>query len=51
MPGDEATIHQANEYVTFEQIRLMSEIYYNAIKAVTVESEKAKIATVTMRYV
>lgn len=51
MPGDEATIHQANEYVTFEQIRVMSDIYYNAIKAVTVESEKARLATVTMRYV
>jgi len=31
--GDEATIHQANEYVTFEQIRFMSEIYYDAIYA------------------
>ena len=34
MAGDEATIHQANEYVTFAQIEQMSEIYYNAIKAV-----------------
>ncbi len=34
MRGDEATIHQANEYVTFDQIRLMSEVYYRAIKAV-----------------
>ena len=34
MMSDEATIHQANEYVTFTQIERMSEIYYKAIKAV-----------------
>ena len=33
--GEEATIHQANEYVTFDRIRLMSDVYYNAIKAVS----------------
>ncbi len=32
--GEEATIHQANEYVTFEKIRLMSDVYYQAIKEV-----------------
>ena len=32
LPNTEATIHQANEYVTFDCIRLMSEIYYNALK-------------------
>ena len=51
--GEEATIHQANEYVTFEQIRFMSEIYYNAIKAVCCEKsscEGTRIARVTMRY-
>ena len=37
MAGDEATIHQANEYVTFAQIERMSEIYYKAIKAVCVK--------------
>jgi hypothetical protein len=37
MMGDEATIHQANEYVTFAQIERMSEIYYKAIKAVCVD--------------
>ena len=46
--GEEATIHQANEYVTFDRIRLMSEIYYDAIKAVcsvaTESSEKQCIA-------
>ena len=48
MPGDEATIHQANEYVTFEQIRLMSDMYYNAIKAV-VCGDKTRIATIKVR--
>ena len=51
--GDEATIHQANEYVTFEQIRFMSDIYYNAIKAVCCEKtsgEGTRLARVTMRY-
>ena len=49
MPGDEATIHQANEYVTFEQIRLMSDMYYSAIKAV-IGGEKTRIATIKIRY-
>lgn len=35
MDGEEATIHQANEYVTFDRIRLMTKIYYEAIKALT----------------
>lgn len=34
LKDEEATIHQANEYVTFDRIRLMSEVYYNAIKAI-----------------
>lgn len=38
--GEEATIHQANEYVTFDRIRLMGEVYYGAIKAVCAEEEK-----------
>lgn len=41
--GEEATIHQANEYVTFDRIRLMSEVYYNAIKAVS-EAERGEEA-------
>lgn len=49
MPGEEATIHQANEYVTFDQIRFMSDIYYKAIKAV-VSGDKVRIATVKIRY-
>ena len=42
--GEEATIHQANEYVTFEKIKLMSEVYYAAIKAVSTQGDKIRIA-------
>ena len=58
--GEEATIHQANEYVTFDRIRLMSEVYYNAIKAVCVTQQpdmqtamstnKIRIATKTTKW-
>ena len=41
--GAECTIHQANEYVTFDRIRLMSDVYYNAIKAVSAP-QKVRIA-------
>jgi succinyl-diaminopimelate desuccinylase len=34
MKDEETTIHQANEYLTFDRLRLMSKVYYNAIKAV-----------------
>ena len=33
--GEEDTIHQPNEYVTFDRIRLMSKVYYEAIQAVS----------------
>ena len=32
---EETTIHQANEYVTFDNIRKMSEIYYDALLRLT----------------
>ncbi len=35
LEDEEATIHQANEYVTFDRIKMMNEIYYNAIKELT----------------
>lgn len=48
LDGEEATIHQANEYVTFDKIRLMSDIYYDAIKAVCSEKgETHRIAIAT----
>ncbi|MBQ7323860.1 MAG: Sapep family Mn(2+)-dependent dipeptidase [Clostridia bacterium] len=43
--GEEATIHQANEYVTFDRIQLMSDVYYSAIKAVCAEEETQAIQT------
>ncbi len=34
MPNEEATIHQPDEYVTFDMLRLMSAVYYKAIKEI-----------------
>ena len=48
MEGDEDTIHQANEYVSFASIRLMSEIYYKAICAIA-EPKYTKIATIKVK--
>ena len=48
--GEEATIHQPNEYVTFERIRLMSELYYNAIVELCCKPPvKTKLATVIVK--
>ena len=33
--GEEDTIHQPDEYVTFDRIALMSEVYYEALKAIS----------------
>lgn len=35
MEGDENVLHQPNEYITFAQIKLFNEIYYEAIKKLT----------------
>ena len=35
MRGEEATIHQANEYITLERLQFLLEIYYEAIKKLT----------------
>ncbi len=35
MAGEEATIHQPNEYITLERVRFLTEIYYDAIKELT----------------
>ncbi len=32
--GDEVTIHQANEYIALDKIRLLSEIYYATLKEI-----------------
>ena len=43
--GEETTIHQANEYVTFARIELMSDVYYNAIKAISTAEKKTRLIT------
>lgn len=49
MPNEEATIHQANEYVTFERVRLMNEMYYKALKALCAKKKTYRICTVTTK--
>ena len=44
--GEEATIHQANEYVTFDRIALMADVYYEALKTIGTSANKTRIATV-----
>lgn len=41
LQNEEATIHQANEYVTFERIRLMCDVYYAALKALATAKTSA----------
>ena len=36
MEGDENVLHQPNEYITFKQIGLLLEIYYEAVKELTI---------------
>ena len=43
--GEEDTIHQPNEYVTFDRIRLMSKVYYDAIQAVSDNVTVYKLGT------
>ncbi len=48
MQGEETTIHQANEYVTFERIRLMSEVYFEAIKAIATQENGVRLGQIRM---
>ena len=45
---EETTIHQPNEYITFDRIHLISQIYYDAIKELT-KPTYTRIGYVTMR--
>ena len=45
VPGEVSTIHQANEFVSFERIALMNKVYYEAILRTTCE-EKYHVATI-----
>ncbi len=46
--GEEATIHQPNEYITFEKVRFLGNIYYDAIKELT-GPQYVRIGYVTMK--
>ncbi|MBQ7923783.1 MAG: Sapep family Mn(2+)-dependent dipeptidase [Clostridia bacterium] len=48
MGGEEATIHQPNEYITLDRVRFLGEIYYNALKELT-KPHYTRIGYVTMR--
>ena len=48
LAGEEVTIHQPNEYITFDKIHMLSEIYYDAIKELT-KPHYTRIGYVTMR--
>ncbi len=50
LPDMEATIHQPNEYVTFDQLRFMSNVYYKALKTIG-EPQKVKLGTLTTKFV
>lgn len=47
--GEEVTIHQPNEYVTFERIKLMNEVYYEAVKALATPKTYYRLATLKIR--
>lgn len=44
--GGQSTIHQPNEFVTFEHIELMNELYYEALYRLTAEKQKYHVACV-----
>ena len=51
MPGVASTSHQANEFVTFDCIKLMSEIYYKSIKAIACPaSDEGETRVATIRW-
>ncbi len=43
MKDEEATIHQANEYVTFDRLKLMCSVYYEAVKAIALERATTEV--------
>ncbi|MBQ2740522.1 MAG: Sapep family Mn(2+)-dependent dipeptidase [Clostridia bacterium] len=48
VPGEVSTIHQPNEFVSFERIALMNKVYYEAISRIACE-EKYRVATIKIR--
>lgn len=50
MPNEEVTIHQPNEYITFDRLAFLCDIYYDAVKALCCQpKEKTRIAYATIR--
>ena len=47
--GEEVTIHQPNEYVTLERVKLMNEVYYEAIKELSTTKTYYRLATLKVR--
>ena len=45
LPGVESTIHQANEYVSLDHLRKMTEIYYDAIKELVTSKQTIRIGS------
>ena len=46
--GEEDTIHQANEYITFDKIRSLCKIYYEAIKRIA-SPKTVRVGTIVAR--
>lgn len=46
LPDGQSTIHQPNEFVTFDHIELMNELYYEALYRLTAEKQKYHVACV-----
>ncbi len=51
LKSQEETIHQPDEYVTFDMLRLMSEVYYEAIKTIALQKvEKVAVAKAKLEF-
>jgi acetylornithine deacetylase/succinyl-diaminopimelate desuccinylase-like protein len=46
MEGCESVAHQPNEYILLEHIRFMSEVYYDAISALTTPKKLFRICAI-----
>ena len=49
VPGEESTIHQPNELISFERIALLNKVYYEALYKLATEGKQYRIATIVRR--
>jgi len=49
VPGEESTIHQPNEFISFERIALLNKVYYEALYKLATEGKQYRIATIVRR--